>query len=72
MRRRAEWKDGEPDSGQATIVDGPSAVGFYRIEIPLDGGVVWTSEEALLIPLRPLLILETGLLRRTRGTMSQR
>jgi len=32
---------------RATIVDGPSSAGFYLIDVPLDGGVVRTSEEAL-------------------------
>ncbi len=32
---------------RATIVDGPSAAGFYLIEVPLDVEAVRTSEEAL-------------------------
>lgn len=30
----------------ATIVDGPSAAGFYLIDVPLDGGAVKSPEEA--------------------------
>lgn len=31
---------------RATIVDGPSAAGFYLIDVPLDGGAVKSPEEA--------------------------
>ncbi len=34
---------------KATIVDGPSAAGFYLIEVPLNGGAVRTPEEALRV-----------------------
>ncbi len=32
---------------RAAIVDGPSAAGFYLIDVPLDGGSVRTAEDAL-------------------------
>ena len=32
---------------RATIVDGPSAAGFYLIDVPLDGGSLMTPEEVV-------------------------
>jgi len=55
VRLRVAFSEEAPEKGiravlgelKATIVDGPSAAGFYVIDVPLDGGSVQTPDAAL-------------------------